>query len=555
MRPPAMHPELSVVVATYNRPDGIIELLRDLNAQEGFPRGSYEVIVVDDGSPTPVRPMVESLQVDYPLTFIEQENAGQGAARHHGITRAIGSIVVILDDDMRLAPGFLAAHRAAHNAGGEVVQGAIVPPATRSPLFERWHATQLVRFADEIRNGHTHMRGAHLATGNVSFRKELYVKVGGFDPALRRSEDRDLGIRFEQSGAVLAFSQDAQSVHHTDHVSLSVWLGRAFNYGVYDSRIAEKLADIEYVDPWRFIFAVSFISRPFMFVAAGVPLLGKMVSRTAMPVALFADRLGFERLALAGTAFVYGLEYFRGVRSAAGSLKCAARGFGRYLVKRSRERRGSGRGAPLSAWKDFRRAVATDHSIMTEGRAKYLGETSARSWPADVTTKVGLQMLFWIRVMRLFRDCGLGTLARISSRLIRHVYSAEIHWDAEISPGASIIHGNGLVISHSARVGEGAVLCQGVTLGMGIDADTGVMGAPTLQANVHVGPGATLIGPIIVGQGSKIMAGSVLNRSVPPYSLVRPAAVEVVSRERRSLGGVNGSADSGLQNDENLSTT
>jgi serine acetyltransferase len=77
---------------------------------------------------------------------------------------------------------------------------------------------------------------------------------------------------------------------------------------------------------------------------------------------------------------------------------------------------------------------------------------------------------------------------------------------------------------------------------MGIDPETGAMGAPTLERNVHVGPGATLIGPILVGEGTKIMAGSVLNRSVPPNSLVRPAPVDVVVRDRGRRRGTRAPA-------------
>ena len=523
-------PEVSVVVATFNRPDGIVDLVRDLGAQEGFAAGAVEVIVVDDGSRVPVRPLLEAVEVGHPLRIVEQENAGQAAARHRGLLLARGEIVVIVDDDMRLHPGFLAAHRAAHAAGAEVVQGAIVPPAYRLPLFERWHAEQLLRFADEIRAGATTVRGAHLATGNVSLRRSRYFDIGGFDTALQRSEDRDLGIRLEEAGAQLAFSAEAKSVHNTDHASLRVWLGRSFNYGVYDTQIAAKHPEVEYVDPWRFLFGVSVISKPLLLLAALAPSVGKLLARTAMPIAFAANRVGLERVALAGTAFVYGIEYFRGVRAAAGSRRNTLRGLGRYLVKRSREKLRAGRGAPLAAYAGFRRAVAIDWEVMTVGRAKYLGETKPRGWIADLITKIGLQMIYAVRVMRLLRDAGFPVGAQIASRFIRHFYAAEIHWDAEIAPGTSIIHGNGLVVSHAARVREGCVLCHNVTLGMGIDPVTGEMGAPTLERNVHIGPGATILGPIVVGEGSKVMAGSVLDRSVEPNSLVRPPSAEIAAR-------------------------
>jgi len=97
-----------------------------------------------------------------------------------------------------------------------------------------------------------------------------------------------------------------------------------------------------------------------------------------------------------------------------------------------------------------------------------------------------------------------------------------------------LVHGMGLAISGEARVGRGCILFQHVTLGMGIDPETRRPGAPSLERNVHVGPGATLIGPITVGEGSKVMAGAVLTRSVPPGSLVETPTPEV--RPRKSDG-------------------
>lgn len=186
--------------------------------------------------------------------------------------------------------------------------------------------------------------------------------------------------------------------------------------------------------------------------------------------------------------------------------------------------------APAGAWATFRCAVSVDVRGERDGRAKYLDESTPRSL-LQIATMIGPQMVFAIRVMQFFRDAGLGFAARIASRLIRHLYGAEIHWDAEVSPGLSIIHGNGLVISHAAKVGPGCVLAHNVTLGMGRDAETGASGAPRLERNVHIGPGATLLGPITVGEGTKLMAGAVLTQSVPPYSLVKPAGVEIVARK------------------------
>jgi glycosyltransferase involved in cell wall biosynthesis len=333
---------VSVVVATYNRKSLLLGLLRDLEQQD-LDASTFEVVVVDDGSAEPVRPLTEALDVRYALTVFEQLNAGQAAARDRGIRAASGEVIVVIDDDMSLPPHFLSAHLSEHQRGATVVLGMIRPsPQLRQmPLFERFHARQLQHFVEAVRRGEP-VRGAALCTGNVSFRRADYLAIGGFDRSLARSEDRDLGIRLEAAGGKLSFSEDAYTTHRSDHSELPVWLRRARLYGIYDARIAHKHASIVYVDPWRFLFLVSPISAPALLLASALPAAGRALSRVTMATAQRADRLGLESLAIQGTTLVYGLEYFLGVREASGSLLGAARGLSRYSLKALIERRRKG---------------------------------------------------------------------------------------------------------------------------------------------------------------------------------------------------------------------
>ncbi len=185
----------------------------------------------------------------------------------------------------------------------------------------------------------------------------------------------------------------------------------------------------------------------------------------------------------------------------------------------------------------FITSVRADFGSLQRYRAKYHNEVVPLSHlPADLVKKIGLQMMVATRAMRLMEDLHVPLGGQVASRLIRHLYGAEIHWRAHVADGVSIVHGTGLVLSHRAKVGPGCILFQNVTLGEGRDPETGESGAPTLGRDVHVGPGATLLGPITVGDGTKIMAGAVLTRSVPPNSLVKPAQAEVSTRGGAASG-------------------
>jgi serine O-acetyltransferase len=183
------------------------------------------------------------------------------------------------------------------------------------------------------------------------------------------------------------------------------------------------------------------------------------------------------------------------------------------------------------AFTDFARAVRADFGSVQRYRQKYHGDSvSTLRLPLDAIRKIGFQMMLATRTMQLARDLRLPFGGQIGSRLIRHLYGAEIHWETHLHGGVSVVHGTGLVLSHRATVGEGCILFHNVTLGEGLDPVTKESGAPTLGKNVHVGPGATLLGPIHVGDGTKIMAGAVLTRSVPPNSLVKPAEPTISTR-------------------------
>ena len=328
--------QLSVVLATYNRGPALKLLLDDLARQELAP-SAYEVIVVDDGSKQPVAPLLAGYAPPYALRVLTQANGGAARARDAGVRAAKAPIVIITDDDMRVDAHFLAAHTRAHDAGATVVLGHIAASEHLAgmPVFERFHAHQLARFVAGVQKGRIAPHGVHVCTGNVSFRREDYLQLGGFDAQLQRSEDRELGVRLEGAGAKLSFALDAVTRHESDHSDLGVWLKRAFLYGVYDHKISQKHPDVEMADPWRFFFLVSPVTRPLLLLALAAP--GPMASATGavMAAAQLADDRGLSKVAIAATTVAYGLEYFRGMRHEAGSLRQCGVDFLAYWRKRA----------------------------------------------------------------------------------------------------------------------------------------------------------------------------------------------------------------------------
>lgn len=136
------------------------------------------------------------------------------------------------------------------------------------------------------------------------------------------------------------------------------------------------------------------------------------------------------------------------------------------------------------------------------------------------------------RAHRLYEK-GYKTLAFLISAKAKRQTGAEIHPAAKIGTGIFIDHGTGLVIGETAIVGNNCVLYQGVTLG-GTGKDTGQR-HPILEDGVMVSSGAKILGPVRIGENSKIGAGSVVLKNVPKNSTVVGVPGRVVKQEGKRV--------------------
>ncbi|HEY4543081.1 MAG TPA: serine O-acetyltransferase EpsC [Tissierellaceae bacterium] len=107
--------------------------------------------------------------------------------------------------------------------------------------------------------------------------------------------------------------------------------------------------------------------------------------------------------------------------------------------------------------------------------------------------------------------------ARFVSQKARRKTGIEIHPGATIGENLFIDHGMGVVIGETAEIGNNVTIYHGVTLG-GIGGDKGSKRHPTIKDNVIIGTGAKILGPITIGENSKIGANAVVLKDVPPNS-------------------------------------
>jgi len=127
-------------------------------------------------------------------------------------------------------------------------------------------------------------------------------------------------------------------------------------------------------------------------------------------------------------------------------------------------------------------------------------------------------------------ELGLAFVARLLSNLARFLTGVEIHPGARIGQRFFIDHGTGVVIGETAEVGDDCVLFHNVTLG-GTGKHRGKR-HPTVGNSVLIGTGATLLGPVHVGDRAKIGAGSFIRmRDVPADCTAAGMPARLVKRD------------------------
>jgi serine O-acetyltransferase len=142
----------------------------------------------------------------------------------------------------------------------------------------------------------------------------------------------------------------------------------------------------------------------------------------------------------------------------------------------------------------------------------------------------GFHAIIMHRIAHFFYNHKLLLLARVISQISRFFTGIEIHPGAKIGKGLFIDHGMGVVIGETAEIGDNVTLYQGVTLG-GTGKEKGKR-HPTLGNNIVVGSGAKVLGPLKIGDNSKIGAGAVVLKDVPPNSTVVGIPGKAVVREK-----------------------
>ena len=223
---------VSVIVAYYEAPQALELTLAALEGQT-YPRDLLEVVIVDDGSRTPLAPPDSPLNV----RVLHQQDRGFGLARSRntGARAAAHDILIFLDCDMMPEAGWLAEHARWHHAANDAVtlgfrahvevdgiSAAAVRTRTGSladlfagrpsdhPAWIEFHMTRTRELTSDDDDLFRVVTG-----GNLGISRPFYEAVGGYDETFTQwgAEDTEFGYRAYMMGAVLVPARVARCWH------------------------------------------------------------------------------------------------------------------------------------------------------------------------------------------------------------------------------------------------------------------------------------------------------------------------------------------------------
>ncbi len=205
-------PELSIVIATYNRRESLRGCLEALAGQTAD-ANSFEVIVADDGSSDGTAELAEGLESPLRIRVLRLENGGWASAANAGARAARGRICLHIDDDIISSPQLVAEHLAAHRERGpRVAIGRLIQKTPDSPgWFGRAYAVAWNHRFEELAERPANWPDCYGA--NLSAPREALLDAGGFSTERPTVADMELAYRLHRTGCETVYLPAAEALH------------------------------------------------------------------------------------------------------------------------------------------------------------------------------------------------------------------------------------------------------------------------------------------------------------------------------------------------------
>lgn len=245
-------PFVSIVVPVYNAKDTLRRTIGSVLNQD-YPLERYEVIIVDDGSTDGSIELIRDLGIK----LIKQNNQGAASARNTGISNTRGEIIIFLDSDCVVSNDWIRLHVREHRVNNAIgcIGGAFAfPKLTTCNFFEL--CDYYSSWYEQNPKCPPSFNYEYLPSTNISFRKAVLEKIGGFAANLKTGEDVEICQRIRNEGKQILFRPHIQ-IYHYGRRTLFDFLKHHYGWGRHAPLVRK------YGSGLRF----NFLFRPSLFWA------------------------------------------------------------------------------------------------------------------------------------------------------------------------------------------------------------------------------------------------------------------------------------------------
>ena len=286
---------LSLIIPTHNRSERLIAALESVIRQD-LPAADWECVVVSNNSTDDTVARFGDFAARYPglnLRLVTEDGPGVSYARNRGIAETSAPLLVFIDDDERINPGFLRAyadffdaHPDAVVAGGRIIAEYVTGrPAWLSKYTEMPIANPMA-FGERVR---PFPAGRVPGGGNMAFRRAGLAGYGGFDPTLGRvngeligGEENDFFERLLLGGETIWYVPGAVMWHIIPPAKLT---GAYFRRLSYNVGVSQRLrAEIHRRLPKTFVLEIAKWAATLVFCCTMPPRKSRWLLRMRLEI-------------------------------------------------------------------------------------------------------------------------------------------------------------------------------------------------------------------------------------------------------------------------------
>lgn len=261
----------SFVVPVFNRPDEVDELLASLSRQT---LTCFEVVIVEDGSEVPCEQVCQKYTDRLRLHYYMKPNSGPGQSRNYGVERAQGEYVIIIDSDVVLPEGYLAAvDEELRRLPADAFGGPDAAHPSFTPVQKAISYSMTSFFTTGgIRGGKKKLDKFYPRSFNMGIRRDVYQQLEGFS-AMRFGEDIDFSIRIFKGGYRCRLFPEAW-VWHKRRTDFRKFWRQVYNSGIARINLYKKYPEsLKLVHLLPMVFTVGVIGTLLLLFFGLLPYM------------------------------------------------------------------------------------------------------------------------------------------------------------------------------------------------------------------------------------------------------------------------------------------